>query len=464
MHDFKSSPSFSSHRKKSSNKLWLSLSAIGVAGCVYWVTSTKEATPVSSETAEGRQTITVPIPLPPLHELKNEGISKKQNSPALPGTIAKIKPEPEKKTINWKRYTIKPGDSLSKIFNQLKLSASSLHEIVTNGDNKKHLKLIRPGEHFDYVVDKNGSLNKFAYDISAIKTLMISIADNEISSIIETKETTSRIKHNASTISDSLIHSAIKAGITERQAMELANLFGWDIDFALDLRAGDKFKMISEQQVLADGEIAKTTILAAEFTNQNKTYRAIRYTDPSGFTGYFTPTGKSIRKTFLRTPVKFARISSRFNLKRKHPILNKIRAHKGVDYAANRGTPIRATGYGKIVHRGRKGGYGKTVVIQHGNKYSTLYAHMSSFKRGLKMGSSVKQGDVIGYIGMTGLATGPHLHYEFRVNGVHRDPLRVKLPQAKSIKKAYIEDFTASSEPLLDQLTHISKTFVASNP
>ena len=170
-----------------------------------------------------------------------------------------------------------------------------------------------------------------------------------------------------------------------------------------------------------------------------------------------------MRKAFLRTPVEFSRISSRFNLKRKHPVLNKIRAHKGVDYAAPRGTPIRATGDGKIVHLGRKGGYGKTIIIQHGSRYSTRYAHMNNYARGMKNGKRVKQGQIIGYVGSTGLATGPHLHYEFRLDGAVRNPLTVKLPDAGPLPKKYRADFNQKSRPFLAQLNALTRNTIALN-
>ncbi len=207
---------------------------------------------------------------------------------------------------------------------------------------------------------------------------------------------------------------------------------------------------------------ATATILAAEFINHGKRYQAIRYTDAGGKTDYYSLDGKSMRKAFLRTPVEFSRISSGFSLGRKHPVLNTIRAHKGVDYAASTGTPIKATSDGKIVHRGKKGGYGNTIIVQHGSKYSTLYAHMSKYRSGLTTGSRVKQGQIIGYVGSSGLATGPHLHYEFRVDGVHRDPLRVKLPGADPLANKYRADFDKKAEALMAQLDLVRDVQLAS--
>ncbi len=243
--------------------------------------------------------------------------------------------------------------------------------------------------------------------------------------------------------------------------MELANIFGWDIDFALEIRAGDQFTVVYQEDYLDGRKLRDGPILAAEFVNQGRTYRAVRYVDKNGHADYFTPDGKSVRKAFLRTPVKIARISSRFNLRRKHPILNRIRAHKGVDYAAPKGTPIRASGDGRISYRGRKGGYGKTVIIEHGGGISTLYGHMSRYARKKRTGTRVKQGDIIGYIGKTGLASGNHLHYEFRVNGVHRNPLTVKLPAAKPIARNLKADFERQIQPLIAQLDALSRTMLA---
>ena len=243
--------------------------------------------------------------------------------------------------------------------------------------------------------------------------------------------------------------------------MELAGIFGWDIDFALDIRQGDSFAVIYEEVFLDGEKVRDGDIIAATFSNRGESYQAIRYTDASNHTDYYSPDGHSMRKAFLRTPVEFSRISSRFSLGRKHPILNTIRAHKGVDYAAPRGTPIKATGDGKVIYRGVKGGYGNVVIIQHGSSYSTLYGHMSRFARGVHSGSHVKQGQIIGYVGSSGLATGPHLHYEFRINGVHRNPLTVKLPDAQPLPKQYMADFQMHANQLVASLDLLSKTNVA---
>ncbi len=237
------------------------------------------------------------------------------------------------------------------------------------------------------------------------------------------------------------------------------------MDFALDIRKGDSFSVVYEEEYLDGNKYQDGNILAARFTNQGRTFTALRYTDSKGNTGYFTPEGRSMRKAFLRTPVEFARISSHFNLKRRHPVLHRIRAHKGTDYAAPRGTPIRSAGDGKIIHAGRKGGYGNVVIIKHGNRYTTLYAHMKGFSRGIKRGRYVKQGQTIGYVGSSGLATGPHLHYEFRVNGAPKDPVRVKLPQAEPIKRSERARFEEFAKTLMAQLeVYEENTLLATQP
>jgi murein DD-endopeptidase MepM/ murein hydrolase activator NlpD len=253
-------------------------------------------------------------------------------------------------------------------------------------------------------------------------------------------------------ITSSLFVAGQEAGLSDNLIMQLAAIFGWDIDFALDIRAGDSFKLLFEQRFKDGRKVDEGPILAAEFSNRGDSLRAVRYTAPDGITGYYSETGMAMRKAFLRTPLKFTRISSNFNLRRRHPVLNRIRAHRGVDYAAPTGTPVKAAGDGVVVFAGTKGGYGKTVVLRHGGVYSTLYAHLSRYAGGLRRGQRVGQGAVIGYVGSTGLATGPHLHYEFQVNGIHRDPLNVPLPRAEGIPADQLPRFEAEAALLLAQL------------
>ena len=370
---------------------------------------------------------------------------------------------PATPAVVWQEIKVKKGDSLAGIFSRLGLSPQQLHALMDQGGAVDNLKKIFPGQVLRISTSAEHGLVKLLYPIDTLSTLEIARNGDsfDVSTTHRTPET--RVKNASGEIDSSLFLAANRAGLSDSLTMELAGVFGWDIDFALDIRKGDQFTLLYEDKYL-DGEfIGHGNILAAEFINNGKRYQAVRYTDAGGKTDFYSLDGRSMRKAFLRTPVEFSRISSRFNLKRKHPVLNRIRAHKGVDYAAPRGTPIKATGSGKIVHRGKKGGFGNTIIIQHGTKYNTLYAHMSKYRKGLKVGSRVQQGQVIGYIGSTGLATGPHLHYEFRVNGVHRDPLRVKLPGAEPLKDKYRDDFMNKAEALLAQMDLVRNIQVASN-
>ncbi|HEU5398776.1 MAG TPA: peptidoglycan DD-metalloendopeptidase family protein, partial [Gammaproteobacteria bacterium] len=262
-------------------------------------------------------------------------------------------------------------------------------------------------------------------------------------------------------IENSLFDSAGRAGLSDATTMELIQLFAWDIDFAHDIQNGDRFSVVYQKLQRLGQPITNGPILAAEFDSGDKTYRVVRYTDPAGLTGYYTPDGRSIKKTLMRAPVSFSRISSGFSLHRKHPILGFTRAHQGVDYAAPSGTPIMAAGDGRVVFEGYKGGYGKCMVIDHGGGYSTLYGHMSRFKPGTHSGLHVKQGQVIGYVGMTGLATGPHLHFEVRINGVPRNPRTVRLPDTAPVPRQYLADFDSASANVLAQLAGSDDTRLA---
>lgn len=350
---------------------------------------------------------------------------------------------------NWEELTIKEGDSLARIFSRHHLQARQLHDILQSGPIARKLKRIYPGQRLRLRTSPDSGLLELVYEIDAMNSVHIVRKDDDFDAQLVVKVPERRTAHATGTIENSLFLAAQKAGLPENLTMELAGVFGWDIDFALDIRSGDRFTVLYEELYLDGERIGTGNILAAEFINQGKTFQAIRYADAHGRTDYYTPKGRSLRKTFLRTPVAFSRISSRFSNGRRHPVLNRIRAHKGVDYAAPRGTPVKATGAGRIVWRARKGGYGKTIVIQHGSRYSTLYAHLSRYQRGLKNGSRVQQGQIIGYVGATGLATGPHLHYEFRVNGVHRNPLTVKLPDAAPLPARFREDFRQVSQSSL---------------
>ncbi len=361
----------------------------------------------------------------------------------------------------WLEEKVERGESLSIIFSRLELSATLLHNIIHSSDEAATLAQIKAGETLRVQLDDEGQLLQLLYRRSPINSLKITPSTDGFKTEILTKRLERRISHLSATITNSLYGSATRAGLSDSLIMELANIFGWDIDFALEIRKGDQFSLIFEEEYLAGEHYRNGPILAAEFINRGQVFRAIRYVDGSDQADYFSPEGKSMRKAFLRAPVDFRRISSSFARERYHPVLGKKRPHRGVDYAAATGTPIKAAGNGRVVFRGRKGGYGRVVIIKHGQRYSTLYAHMSKYRSKINTGSRVRQGDTIGYVGMSGLATGPHLHYEFRVNGVHRNPVTVKLPEATPITKKYLADFRQQSRPLLAQLDVFSKALLA---
>ncbi len=355
----------------------------------------------------------------------------------------------------WQSVTVKSGDSLALIFSRLGLSPSSLYKLMSLGKEVSNLKKIQPGQILNFHITDNELLG-LEYEINLTNTLKVTKEDNKFKSEIIQIELDKVVKNTSAIIKDSLFLSGKRAGLTDNLIMQLVAIYGWDIDFALDIREGDSFIVIYEEQYKDGVKVSDGPIIAAEFVNRNTPLRAVRYTHEDGRVDYYADNGDAMRKAFLRTPVELARISSRFNLKRKHPILNKIRAHKGVDYAASTGTPIKATGDGTVIHAGKKGGYGRTVILKHGGKYSTLYAHLYRYAKGVRSGSRVKQGQIIGYVGKSGLATGPHLHYEFRINGVHRNPLTVKLPMVESISKEALPEFKMKINPMVVELDRLT--------
>lgn len=367
----------------------------------------------------------------------------------------------ESSASTWNMQDIKPGDTLAQLFSNQGLSAQTLY-YLTQTEHGSSLNQLHPGDKIGFNSDGD-NLSSFRLEKSLFESYeFVKTDDGYVSKQIilepDVVETFAQ-----GTINSSLFETGMDAGMSNNMIMQLATIFGWDVDFALDIRQGDNFSLIYEEKYLDGEKVGDGNILVARFENQGKTYTAVRYPDQDGYSQYFTPAGLSMRKAFLRTPVDFTRISSRFNLKRKHPILHRIRAHKGVDYAARRGTPIRAAGDGKVIFAGRKGGYGKVLILQHGTSYTTLYAHLNAFGRGVRVGKRVKQGQTVAYVGSSGLASGPHLHYEFRVNGVHRDPLRVRLPHAKPIAPEQKDNFMHLAKVMVMRLeSHMYGDYFAS--
>ena len=359
----------------------------------------------------------------------------------------------------WESVTIKSGDTLASIFAKKGIPSTTTHKIARLNEQTKRLRYIKPGQEIRLMLDDERQLRKMKYIPDITSTLLIQRSeDQSFSSQIINYQLDAYPVYREGTIESSLFEAAANADIPEDVIMDLVAIFGWDVDFSLDIRKGDRFGIVYEELYKDDVKIRNGRILSAEFVNDGKTYRAVYYTDPKGDSDYFTPDGKSMRKAFLRSPVEFSRISSRFSNKRWHPVLSKWRSHKGVDYAARRGTPVRASGDGKVIHAGTKGGYGRLIVIRHGGRYTTAYGHLHRYARGVRSGKKVKQGQIIGYVGSSGLATGPHLHYEFRVNGVHRNPLTVKLPEAKPVNPAYLSHFKENTQVYLSMLRLMDRT------
>ncbi len=355
---------------------------------------------------------------------------------------------------NRRQITVKSGDSLALIFSRLGLSPGLLHRIMSLGGEVNRLKRLRPGQLLNFSIAA-GELLGLEYEFDLTHTLKLAKKEDGYRVELVSEPLQSVVRQVNATIEDSLFLAGRRAGLSDNLVMQLAAVYAWDIDFALDIRAGDAFSLIYEEQYKDGVKVSEGPVLAAEFINRNKPLRAARYTHADGRIAYYSDNGEAMRKAFLRAPVNFTRISSRFNLRRLHPILNKIRAHKGIDYAAPIGTPVRATADGRVVQAGRKGDYGKTVILKHGGRYSTVYAHLHRYAKGIRAGKSVKQGETIGYVGQTGLSTGPHLHYEFRINGVHRNPLTVELPRAESIDKKRLPEFRRSIAPVMAELDRL---------
>ena len=361
-------------------------------------------------------------------------------------------------------FKIKRGDTLDALFRRNDLDLGHLAMMVRLPEAAPHLKKLIPGDEFQIEHD-DGSLVSLYRELNLTSALKVSrkVSKDESGFAAEVIDRPIEIRKKLAygRIDSSLFESAIAAGLPDKLIMNLAGIFAWDVDFVLDIRGGDDYYILFEE-IYQDGEyVTDGDIIATEFNNNGRTFQAIRFVDKSGRSDYYTPEGLSVRKAFVRAPVDFSRISSSFNPRRKHPILNTIRAHRGVDYAAPSGTPIKAAGDGKVIFRGKKNGYGNAIIVQHGGNITTLYAHMSRFNNSSRVGRRVVQGQTIGYVGKTGLATAPHLHYEYRLNGVHRNPRTVRLPQADPIKDEYRADFLAAAEPILNELLQYKRTQVA---
>jgi murein DD-endopeptidase MepM/ murein hydrolase activator NlpD len=353
---------------------------------------------------------------------------------------------------------VKKGDNLAMIFKRNGLSPQQTYHVSKAGKLAEKLLKIMPGEILELHIDPQGQIVTLAYPYSSTDTLVVSKSeDDTFVSKIETIEVDTRLNYTQGDVTNSFWNAGLKANLTDNQIMQVAGIFGWDVDFALGLRAGDSFYVMFEEHYINGEFIENGDIVAAQFVNQGEAYTAIRYDDGN----FYTPKGRSMRKSFLRAPVNFRYISSSFKKNRFHPVQKRWKAHRGVDYAADRGTPVIAAGDGKVIKSAYDKYNGHHVFIQHGEKYVTKYLHFT--KRKVKRGQTVKQGQLIGTVGATGLASGPHLHYEFLVDGVHRNPRTVNLPKAEPIANKEKAKFIDIATIRLQQLNNNKRIMLAMN-
>ncbi len=353
----------------------------------------------------------------------------------------------------WTELEVQSGDNLSALFTKVGLTANDLYRVLNSNEEAKVLNRLYPGYQLSFHIPEPGKLSQLQVLKSPMDGYLFTLNDQsyDVEPILRTPDVEQVFREGH--IDDSLFMAGQRADIPAVTIMEMADIFGGVIDFMLDPRQGDSFSLLYEEKYLDGQFVGHGDIIGAQFINQGKQHIAVRYEDKNGDVGYFNPEGESMRKAFLRNPLDVVRISSNFNLNRKHPILNTIRAHKGTDYAAPRGTPVRATSDGVVTWAARNGSFGKLVVIQHRGQFETKYAHLNGYADGIKKGSKVKQGQVIGYVGTTGGSTGPHLHYEFLVGGVHKDPRKIieQLPKAITIEKDELQRFQAHTAPVFER-------------
>ena len=358
----------------------------------------------------------------------------------------------ESKRIAVIEESVRSGDSLSTIFHRAGLSDRDVYEVVSSSQAGKELAKLYPGHRFIFTLDESGKLYRLSHVINKLSSQTFTRGDQGFAHDTHNRKPDIKVVFASHKIESSLYNAGKAANLDEATIMELAGIFGWDVDFALDIRSGDSFKIVFEESYLDGEKIGVGNVLAAEFVNQGSSFKAVRYVDVNGRAQYYTPSGKAMRKAFLRAPLDFRRISSNFNPRRLHPISKTVKPHRGTDYAANRGTPVWASGDGRVVASGYTKANGNYVIIQHCGDIQTKYLHLH--KRLVKKGDKVRQKQVIGSVGSTGYSTAPHLHYEFLLNGVHRNPRTIvqKLPKAKSVPEDQLQRFFKQTQPLLAEL------------
>lgn len=376
---------------------------------------------------------------------------------SLPATVQVTGSE----DIFWRTERVQRGDTIAELLRRLNVDDINASNYLRNHKAAASLYRISAGKDIQAETRADGSLISLRFINDSGSHVIIEKTEDSYSTRVLGAQIEKRIIMRTGEINYTLFAATDAAGMSDAAANQLADIFSGDIDFHRDLRKGDKFSVIYEMNY-SNGEAVSTgNILAAEFINQGHQYRAAYYEMTKNHGSYFSPDGKNMRKAFLRSPIEFSRVSSGFTLSRFHPVLNKWRAHKGVDYAAATGTKVKATADGTIDFVGKQGGYGNVVMVNHQGRYSTVYGHLSRFASGLRRGQRVAQGDIIAYVGQSGLATGPHLHYEFKIDGQQRDPLRVALPDARPINALQKEEFQAATANIIERLSMLSANHLA---
>lgn len=366
----------------------------------------------------------------------------------------------------WYKDFVRRDDTLQSLLNRLNIRNREAYDFVrSNSVASQIASSLIPGRQIEAVTDGEGNLINLEYQLAADQYISIKKSTDNHTDNYEAEQIQRQLEVRpilkSAKITSSLFGATDAANIPDSVAIQLADIFESEINFHTDLRNGDQFNVIYEGSY-HQGALLKTgEVLAAEFVNKGKTYRAIGFKDNDGRMQYFTPEGKSLHKSFLRSPLEFTRVSSGFSLARYHPVLQRVRAHKGVDMAAPTGTRVKASGDATVSFVGRKGGYGNVIVLKHNQGISTVYGHLSRFAPGLRVGKKVSQGEIIGFVGMTGVATGPHLHYEFLLNGQHRDPMKVALPKANPIDSSKRAEFEQLSQQLSAQLLLLNSSNIA---
>jgi len=417
--------------------------ALAIVGCLYLVATFLSNSGAPAHASMQRHAVVLPTP----------DFSKITLLPSI-GEATQLEPVQTDEDDRWRTITVQKGQTLGAIFADLELTAADVHHVVHADEHTQKLTKIYPGDDLHFLLSDQGGLESLKYRLSETTTLRVDAATDGYQTHLLEDELVRGSTHASGTITDSLFLSGQRAGLSDRLIMELASLFGWDIDFVLDIRRGDQFHVVYER-VYRNGEFIRNgEILAATFVNRGEKYQALRY-EVDGRQQYFSPDGRNMKKAFLRAPVKFSAVTSGFNPRRRHPITKRVTAHRGVDYRAPVGADVVTVGDGTVTKAAYDKLNGHHVFVRH----VTKYLHFK--KRAVKRGQKVRQGQVIGYLGSSGRVTGPHLHFEFVVNGVHRNPRTVKLPAAKPLPKAQIEAFQASTASMLARLETLEQTRLA---